>query len=128
MCATTDGNPDTATQSPTEKFSEGVKFDQGKVRTDLLDPLAMEGTAEVLGKGAIKYEDRNWEKGMKWSRPYGALLRHLFAFWRGEDIDPETGLYHIDQVGCNAMFLQRYFRTHKEWDDRPNSPTTPPQT
>lgn len=99
----------------------GTKLDHDKPRTDLLPTDVLEGVAQVLTVGAKKYADRNWEKGMKWSRPYGALLRHLWAFWRGEELDPETGLPHIDQVVTNAMFLARYWRTRKELDDRPQA-------
>lgn len=102
--------------------SAGMKFDGGKVRYDLLDPAALEGMATVLTYGANKYGDRNWEKGIKWSRVFGALLRHAWAMWRGEDLDPETNLPHIDHCAVNVMFLQRYFRTHRlGWDDRPSS-------
>src|SRR5882672_389802 len=66
--------------------------------------------------------DRNWEKGIKWSRVFGALLRHAWAMWRGEDRDPETSLPHIDHCAVNVMFLARYFRTHRiGWDDRPTN-------
>jgi hypothetical protein len=104
----------------------GLKYDGGKVRFDLLDPYALEGAAQVLTYGANKYGDRNWEKGIKWSRVFGALLRHAWAMWRGEDLDPETNLPHIDHCAVNVMFLQRYFRTHRVgWDDRPSVNPTP---
>ena len=90
-----------------------------KRRVDLLDPIAIAGLADVLTFGASKYGDRNWERGIEWSRVYGAALRHLLAFWGWEDLDPETGLPHIDHAACNIHFLQRYFRTHKNLDDRP---------
>lgn len=98
----------------------GVKFDHAKQRTDLLDPVAVKGLVSVLTYGAKKYGDRNWEKGMKWSRPYGAILRHLLAFWEGEEIDSESGLPHLDHVGANWMFLDRYYHTHLGSDDRPS--------
>lgn len=98
---------------------EGTKHDQEKVRLDLLPVDVLEGAGKVLTVGVSKYEERNWEKGMKWSRVYRALLSHLWAFWRGEEFDPETQLPHIDHVVTNAMFLARYWRSNREWDDRP---------
>lgn len=68
----------------------------------------------IVGTG-----DRNWERGIKWSRVFGATLRHLFAYWLGQDHDPETGLPHIDHALCNVGFLAEYFQTRKEFDDRP---------
>ena len=44
--------------------TEGVKFDQNKTRYDLLPPEFLESTAKILGFGANKYGERNWEKGM----------------------------------------------------------------
>ena len=101
--------------------SVGIRYDSNKVRMELLDPVALEGLAAVLTFGAKKYADHNWAKGMKWSRVTGSLLRHLFKFISGEDIDQESGLPHVDHVMCNAMFLCNYFRRQKAYDDRFNS-------
>lgn len=95
-----------------------LRFDTGKARMDLISPIAIKGLAQVLEVGSRKYAPNNWRKGMDWSRAYGSLLRHMFAFIGGEDCDSETGLPHVDHIACNAMFLQEYFRTHPELDDR----------
>lgn len=96
----------------------GIKHDQNKVRVDLLDPLALEGLAAVLTFGAQKYAAHNWRGGISYSRLFGALLRHLFAIIRGEDNDPESGLPHIDHLGCCWMFLSNMMKTRKDLDDR----------
>lgn len=106
-----------------EQLTIGVRKDAGKIRMELIDPIAMEGLAKVLTFGAAKYADHNWAKGMKWSRVTGSLLRHLFKFISGEDYDEESGLPHIDHVLCNAMFLCNYFRKQRAHDDRFFSPT-----
>lgn len=98
--------------------TSGKKWDAGKVRVDLLSPLALEEIAKVMTFGATKYGDNNWRKGIAWSRVIGALLRHTFAFMRGEDNDPETGLSHMAHAGCCVMFLLEYIVSHKELDDR----------
>jgi len=99
---------------------EGQKLDGNKIRTELLPIEAMLGTAEVLTFGAEKYAPRNWEKGIAYSRVYGALLRHMMAWWAGEDKDPETGLSHLHHAGCCISFLQTYItREMNEYDDRP---------
>jgi hypothetical protein len=100
---------------------EGKKFDDDKLRMDLLSIQAIEGIAEILTFGAKKYGDRNWEKGLNYSRVFAALLRHLFAWWQGEDIDPESGLHHIDHVACNAHFLQHFIKTISGLDNRPST-------
>lgn len=85
---------------------------------DLLDPLALEGLAAVLTFGAKKYAAHNWRKGIANTRLIAAMLRHLFAIMRGEDVDPESGLPHIDHVGCCWMFLSNNMKTRPEMDDR----------
>lgn len=96
----------------------GVKFDADKPMLDLISPRAEEGLGLVLTYGASKYRPHNWRKGLEWSRVVAALKRHLNAFERGEDLDPESGLPHIDHVMCNAMFLSEFQKTGTGTDDR----------
>ena len=100
----------------------GVKFDTGKPRMDLLDADALEGLAAVLTFGANKYAAHNWRGGLSYSRLLAALLRHTFAIMRGERIDPESGLPHIDHVGCCWMFLSYHMKKRPDMDDlwKPN--------
>lgn len=90
--------------------------------------FAVEQVARVLTKGSEKYADRNWEKGMDWtSKVLASLKRHLIAFERGEDFDPETGLLHMAHVACNAMFLTEYYKIYPQGDDRPHNYLTVPK-
>lgn len=100
-------------------MSEGKKYDSDKARMDLVPPEAVWAMAEVLTFGAAKYGERNWELGMAWSRPYAALLRHLLAWWSGEDRDPESGMPHLWHVMCCAAFLTAYEGRGAGTDDRP---------
>jgi hypothetical protein len=112
-------------EEPDKKEDTAKKFDNEKIRMDLLPVRALTGIAEVLTHGAKKYGDRNWENGLKWSRVFGATLRHLFAWWGGEDIDKESGLHHLKHVGCNILFLLEFIITRKDLDDRPNKAKDP---
>ena len=96
---------------------EGVKHDQDKPRMDLLDAVALEGLAAVLTFGAKKYAAHNWRGGLQYSRLIAAMLRHLFAIQRGERIDPESGLPHVDHIGCCWMFLSNQMKTRPDMDD-----------
>lgn len=98
--------------------SDGKKFDGNKNRVDLLSTVALEKIARVMTFGATKYGDNNWRKGIAWSRVIGALMRHIFAYVRGENTDPETGLSHLAHAGCCVLFLLEYEETHRELDDR----------
>lgn len=97
---------------------QGIKHDTQKVRLELLPTCALEEIAKVLDFGAKKYETWNWTKGFKWSRLIGASMRHLFAFARGEDKDPESGLSHLAHLGCCVLFLLYHEKHHKNLDDR----------
>jgi hypothetical protein len=96
----------------------GVKYDKGKRRFDLLAVSPLEQLVDVLGYGAGKYEDANWRKGMPWGRAFAAAMRHLWAWWKGETFDPESGLNHVAHAMCNLMFLLEWQETHPELDDR----------
>lgn len=97
---------------------EGVKHDAGKNRLELLAPEFVEGVGSVMTFGAGKYSAGNWAKGMKWTRPFGAALRHLYAWARGEKADPETGLSHLYHAACCIMFLAVYEERGIGEDDR----------
>jgi hypothetical protein len=72
---------------------------------DLIPWDALEEVAKVYGWGATKYDDRNWERGYKWGLSYAAMMRHMAAFWRGEDYDPESGLRHVAHAVWHGLTL-----------------------
>jgi hypothetical protein len=99
---------------------EGVKFDQGKARYDLIPPEVEEAIAQVLSFGAAKYGDRNWEAGMDWGRVYAAMRRHMGAWWRRlEDNDPESGMPHLWHAAACIAFLVAFEARGEGNDDRP---------
>lgn len=100
-------------------MEKGLRFNEGKLRHDLVHPKALEGMVKVLTMGAEKYAPRNWEKGMEWSKVLASMKRHISAIEQGEDFDPESGLRHIDHVQCNAHFLSAYYDIAPHYDDRP---------
>jgi hypothetical protein len=97
----------------------GVRYDTGKLRYDLLPVDGLEALVLVYTKGAAKYADRNWEKGMDWNRVFGSLMRHCWKFWRGEDIDEETGCHHMAMAAWNAIALCVYSMRKVGKDNRP---------
>lgn len=101
-----------------DAIDAGRKDDAGKPRMDLIAPEFMAVTAQVLAYGVVKYQARNWERGMSWGRCFGALMRHLWAWWGGERIDPESGLPHLGHAACCLMFLVAYEARGIGKDDR----------
>lgn len=105
---------------PDDDMTKGaVKYDLDKARYDLLPPEGAAAVAEILAIGAKKYAARNWEQGMDWSRPFGAMQRHLWAWWGGEKNDPDTGRSHLWHAACNCFFLIAYEARGVGQDDRP---------
>lgn len=101
-----------------EEYKEGLRYDKEKPRLDLIPPEAIMALGEVLRKGAEKYADRNWEKGMDWSRVFGPLQRHLWKWWGGENRDSETNLSHLYHALANIVFLLTYEERKIGTDDR----------
>lgn len=98
----------------------GYKKDQGKPRWDLVPWDSMLGAAKVFTHGAEKYNDRNWEEGMRYGRVYASLMRHLTDWFQGEEMDV-SGLHHLDHVVANALMLSSIVKRdiYRDWDDRP---------
>lgn len=97
------------------------RFNSGKNRLSLVPHELVEEVGKVMSYGASKYSPNNWRKGQSWMGVIDSLERHLLAFKKGEDIDPESGLLHLGHIGCNIAFLLNFMKTHNELDDRPYS-------
>lgn len=95
-----------------------VKHDANKNMLELLPFEALEAVGEILTFGAQKYDAHNWRKGFLWSRLLGASLRHLFAWARGQDLDPETGKSHVAHATCCLLFLLSHILLKAGEDDR----------
>lgn len=113
--ATLEGKDEVRYTDPTTGGQKGDKL----ARHDLLPPDIVNELAEHYGKGARKYADRNMEKGYPWSKSYAACHRHLNAFWRGEDVDPEMGSLHLIAAAWHCFTMAWFLRHNKGTDDRP---------
>jgi hypothetical protein len=118
---------ETRVVDPKTGGAKGAKL----ARFSLIPWSIVREVAEHFGRGARKYEDRNWERGYAWSLSHDALHRHLEAFWNGEDIDHDPSLYvegethlsrHIIAVAWHALVLAYFSRYNVGTDDRPHFP------
>jgi hypothetical protein len=98
----------------------GLRYNQGKLPLSMiLDAQdALLGCAAVLAFGAEKYDRGNWLNGLKYTETADSALRHLLKFLCGEELDPESGLPHVDHFLTNALFLSQMSKTHPQFDDR----------
>lgn len=56
----------------------------GKGRHDLISPIALKRLAQHYETGALKYDERNWEKGAPMSKHFDSAVRHLNDFLEGK--------------------------------------------
>jgi len=71
-------------------------------------------------EGARKYGRHNYrESGVRASVYYDAAMRHLMAWWEGQDIDPDSGLSHITKAMASLMVLRDSMIHDMMTDDRP---------
>lgn len=71
-------------------------------------------------EGAVKYGRHNYrDAGVRASVYYDATMRHLMAWWEGENIDRESGLSHITKAIASLVVLRDAMMQSKVEDDRP---------
>lgn len=87
-------------------------------RYDLIPAEPLRLLALHYGRGSLKYADHNWARGYDWGLSFAALNRHLWQFWAGEDIDPETGSPHMAAVAWHAFSLLQFAIDHPDFDSR----------
>ncbi len=95
-----------------------TKNDFEKPTIELIPPCSIFAAARAFKYGADKYDANNWRKGLRHSRLFGALQRHLWSYWGGEDMDEESGLHHLDHaMACMCMLVENAY-TREDLDDR----------
>lgn len=81
-------------------------------------PLMEVGLAMM--EGGRKYGTHNYRAiGVRMSTYYDATLRHLTAWWEGENIDPDSGVHHLTKaIACLFVVRDSMLMGNCE-DDRP---------
>ena len=80
--------------------------DINKLRIDLVPPEGIEGAAAAFQEGLARHGERDWEKnGCHWGSVFGGLMRHAWAWWRGEEFDSD-GKHNLDGAIACAMMLK----------------------
>lgn len=126
--------------------NKAKRYNQGKIRHELISPIAMAELAKVYTLGAHKYsvyEDKegnkilgkdipfeeagnykmiedaadNWKKGQDWKSAMGSVKRHIAAWERGEDID-ELGTFHLGNAMWGLATLLHFYKTFPQGDNR----------
>ncbi len=96
-----------------------ARFSKGKVRHDLIPSWPIDEVAKVYTYGTIKYDDDNWRKGLAWKKNViGSMLRHIWKWIRGEQLDEESGCHHLAMAVWQCFALMEYERCSVGQDDR----------
>lgn len=73
-------------------------------------------------EGACKYGRHNYRAvGVRASVYYDALMRHIMAWWEGQDTDPDSGMPHIVKAVTTLVVLRDAQIQGMVEDDRPPS-------
>ena len=96
--------------------TKAMHDDTGKSGVDQIPPYILLELGEVYSFGSKKYGRGNWLLGIEWSRFYGSVLRHLLAFWMGEDYDEESHLSHLAHAMWGIAAL-RHFQVYDLGED-----------
>lgn len=86
-----------------EVYSTGAMKEElspEKGRFDLIPFFAMLILSRMYARGAVKYGDRNWQKGIPTSRFFDSMLRHAF-----QAADGQTDEDHLAAVIWNAVAI-----------------------
>jgi len=91
---------DTKDSGERRDFGTGAVRDkaENKGRYDLLPAKAMDRLARLYERGAKKYDDHNWRKGIPESSFFDSALRHLFQALEGHDDED-----HLAAVAFNVF-------------------------
>lgn len=100
-------------------YGEGLAIREpstGKGRYDLISPFAMRRLALHYERGSQKYSQRNWERGMPFSRYVDSAKRHLDKFIMGM-----TDEDHLAAAVWNLCAIMHHQELGQlEFDDMPH--------
>ena len=95
-------------------------FGRAKVGLSCVPLNVLLDIALGLQEGAVKYGRHNYRDGaLDASVYFDAAIRHLFAWWEGEDIDPDSRLSHITKALTTLIVLRDIEHSGRMIDDRP---------
>jgi hypothetical protein len=95
-------------------------FGDARVPLSTVPATVLAEVAVGMLEGSLKYGRHNYRvDGCRASTYYDAAMRHLMAWWEGEDIDPDSGTHHLTKAICSLLVLRDAMILGKVNDDRP---------
>lgn len=103
--ATSDTKPAVTPQLPDD--NPKTKYGVAKPAMSAVPSTALLHMMKAMADGRRKYGLANWrDKPVSASTYYDAAMRHLMAFWDGEDVADDSGVKHLGHaMACLAIIL-----------------------
>jgi hypothetical protein len=87
-------------------------------RVDLIPADFILEVGRCYGYGGMKYSEDNWRRGYPWRWSLAAMFRHIYAWIKGESVDPESGFHHLAHATWHLATLYTFERECLGTDDR----------
>lgn len=95
-----------------------------KVSMSVVPGIVLAEISVALMEGALVYGSHNYrDSEVKCSTYYDAAMRHLLAWWEGEDIDAKSGISHVTKAISGLIVLRDCMMNGVAHDDRPATPS-----
>lgn len=106
----------------TQKTNPKALAGREKRQYQFVPVSVLEEIADGMAEGAEKYGPFNWrETFIEMSDYYDSTMRHLTAWFDGEDIDPDSGVHHLSKAITGLIVVRDAIAHGSCIDDRPNT-------
>jgi hypothetical protein len=100
-----------------EEFSTGMQRDvqEGKIRYDLIYFPMLKRWAELMTRGAEKYEPNNWMKAKtqeELDRFRASAIRHFMQWWEGDASEDHASAVWFNI--CGAEYVKEKLKQNNE--------------
>lgn len=100
-------------------------YGKAKPAISLIPAPALVHIADAFRDGAAKYGPANWRNDPVSVTTYAdAALRHLFAWFDGEEVAEDSGVHHLAHAAACLCILMDAQEQHSLVDDRPTAGRT----
>jgi hypothetical protein len=108
--------PYTGTKPSNPKDELGIR----RMPMSTVPAPVLAGVGVAMLEGALKYGRHNYRSiGVRASVYYDATMRHLLAWWEGEDLDPDSDISHVTKAIASLVVLSDSELQGNLTDDRP---------
>lgn len=113
------------TYTPVKDTNPKTMYGKAKPAISLIPATSLVHIADAFRDGAAKYGPANWRNDPVSVTTYAdAALRHLFAWFDGEETAEDSGVHHLAHAAACLCILMDAQEQHSLVDDRPTAGRT----